>query len=251
MTFLQISLPHVSIHGFAKTKNCKQIFSQQSGISAISKFCPFRKIWTDHSWGFQFKQIQSTLKTRSEWVCNCNTLFLHLSLQFIPRDENHFVEKVDHGQWKTSNVGKTKWVEKKCERNLAFEKKWLCARLPRIGAIPWQQKRSRAKEAASCWEPPQAHCNLHPRAAAPPQTPLSSHLSPNILEGPDYLTSSQPSAEVRSQPAVAAVRPSLLSLWANQAHVTTRGLYISYFLKHHQGFFPTSSKSERDPPLHW
>ena len=104
----------------------------------------------------------------------------------------------------------------------------------------------------------QGSCQLLRATSSPLQSPPKSSSSssntpppispPNILEGPDHLTSSQPSAEVRSQPAVAAVRPSLLSLWANQAHVTTRGLYISYFLKHHQGFFPTSSKSERDPP---
>ena len=107
----------------------------------------------------------------------------------------------------------------------------------------------------------QGSCQLLRATSSPLQSPPKSSSSysntpppispPNIPEGPDHLTSSQPSAEVRSQPAVAAVRPSLLSLWANQAHVTTRGLYISYFLKHHQGFFPTSRESERDPPLHW
>ena len=246
MTFLQTFLTQVSIHGFAK-KNCKQIFSQQSGISAISKFCPFRKIRTDHSWGFQFKQIQSTLETRSEWVCNCNTLFLHLSLQFIPRDENHFVEKVNHGQWKTSNVGKTKWVEKSVSAIWHLKRSGCVQGC--LGSAPFLDSRSEAEPRKL----PAVESHLKPIAISTQEQQLllkhpSSHLSPNILEGPDHLTSSQPSAEVRSQPAVAAVRPSLLSLWANQAHVTTRGLYISYFLKHHQEFFPTSSQSERDPP---
>ena len=248
MTFLQIFLTQVSIHGFAKTKEIvSRFFSPQSGISTISKFCPFRKIWTDHSWGFQFKQIQSTLKTRSEWVCNCNTLFLHLSLQFIPRDENHFVEKVDHGQWKTSNVGKTKWEKVWAQFGI-----WKEVAVCKVASDRRHSLTAEAKQS-------QGSCQLLRATSSPLQSPPKSSSSssntpppispPNILEGPDHLTSSQPSAEVRSQPAVAAVRPSLLSLWANQAHVTTRGLYISYFLKHHQGFFPQAANQNVTPPF--
>ena len=141
------------------------------------------------------------------------TLFSFISLSYLYQETKIIL-------WKKSITanGKLQMLERQNEWRKSVSAIWHLKRSGCVqgclGSAPFLDSRSEAEPRKL----PAVESHLKPIAiSTQEQQLLLKHPSPpisppNILEGPDHLTSSQPSAEVRSQPAVAAVRPSLLSL---------------------------------------